>query len=319
MDLNARFQIASTLVYLVLAFHYFRSKKQDTVSSKCFTGFVISIGVNLVFDFITLYEIFHIDRFSQTVVRITHQIFYLTILSTILCLFLYIEALGRSEQRRRYLYLSIKLLPSIFAVFVILFGDLDFNIQKDYAYSYGSMVNMLYLFLIIYMVCILVDTFIYREQITPIRCKAIQRGVLIWGIAGAVEYVFPRYLITSISFILLFLYLYLCMENPNEYLTEDTGLPNERSLRAVLADKLAAGKSFYVINIVLHDLNMIHGQFGSNGLKSYIEGISKYLKNELNYNNYQAGRNRLSLLSEGDYDEILSLVKAIERRFQQPW
>lgn len=319
MDLNIRFQIASILVYLVLAFHYFRSKKQATMSSKCFTGFVVSIGLNLIFDLITLYEIFHVGQFSSIVIRLTHQIFYLTILATILSLFLYIEALGRGSRKRSYLHISIKLLPSIFAILVILFGDLKFTVKKEYAYSHGPMVNMLYLFLIIYMVCSLIDTYVYQKELTKTRSKSIRLGILIWGIAGIIEYFHPQYLITSISFILLFLYLYLCMENPNEYITEDTKLPNEKALKSILTEKLASGKVFYIVNVVLHDLNMIHGQFGTNGIKLYLTGISSYFKNELNQRTYQSGRNRITLLLEGDYDDVLSLVKNIERRFQDPW
>ncbi|MBC3804772.1 hypothetical protein GH808_10055 [Acetobacterium fimetarium] len=157
--LNTRFQIAAICFFIIIVFDYIRNEKLPLLSTTFFSSMIIFAGLNLCFDFATVYTISHLDTVSPVINRLCHQLFITTLLIMIISLYQYVEILAHNQKRMNIKKFLLTMIPFAFSMLMMIFGELNYYVDGSTVYSYGPMATTVYVSVAFYLVLIISNTF----------------------------------------------------------------------------------------------------------------------------------------------------------------
>ncbi len=310
---HMRFQIAAALFYIIILYDYLKSKKLPLKSTKCFTFMLVVTGINLCFDMLTVYTIFHIGTVPPILNRLCHQIFIGTLLLIMALLYLYVEILANGQRWISLTRHILTMLPFVVTAGIIIFGELYYKVTPEYAYSYGPMAIALYLSIVFYIGFIIVDTFIYRKIIGREKCISIRIGIMIWVIAALVQYLVPSLLLSGLAVVLMLLFIYLSFENPKEYMDETIGTLNNRAFHLMLAQKREAGKPLLVISVIIEDFDRMQALIGHEHINQLLAKVAETMNKVFQTGVYHYRNNAVTVIVHKSRAEIEYQIHTIRK------
>lgn len=214
--MNYGIQISSLLFILATLGHYLLKKRIPLISTKVFTFFIAFAILNIVFELASLHTLYHYSDVPQWLNRLTHQFFIGSLDITVLFLFLYIDLKTREQKRYTALQLIVRLIPTICALFMVIFGELNYKLE-GVRYSYGFMAMSVYITVFVYIVWTIILV-IRNSKFTNESRIATLSGIILWGLTALIQMIVPVLLISSLGIALMVWFLYISMENPKEYI-----------------------------------------------------------------------------------------------------
>ena len=181
---NVMYQIAAALILLIIIINYIKMPKLPILSTKFFSCMLIFTGVYLIADISTVYTITHMDIVPMWINRLCHQIFIGTLITVIVCFFLYVLLLGRQQKRLNGLYWVGVLTPYGVAILTVILGKLEYFNDGIRVYSYGIMANMVYVVVCVYIVASNIVIVKHKENYKPEVKNAVHTGSIIWVVAA---------------------------------------------------------------------------------------------------------------------------------------
>ena len=161
---HLRFQIAATVVMVVVGILYFSRPQIRILSTRIFNCIIISAAIYLLFDYATVFSLVYFDRFPLWLVRLLHQGFILGFEGTFLFIYIFLEVITHNQQRLSF-FEKIFVGVIVFASFItIIFSDIQYHISKDSVYSYGEMVNIVYILITILTLSTIVKAIIASRE-----------------------------------------------------------------------------------------------------------------------------------------------------------
>ncbi len=225
------FQIISLCYILMLIFVFFSKKRIDSLENKIYKFLLITNGLGLILDILSVYTIKYRNEMPITNYFVTK--FYLIYLLTWISEFtFYIVTLTKEEskyyERRKKILLYIYLI-SVVAIFVL---PLNYFSEGDIIYSYGPSANYLYAIsgvLIVTWIINMVRSFSYIKKIKCVPIFAyIVFGVLVIAIQGSNPQILLMTSMESFVTVLMF----HTIENPDIKLISQLNIAKEQAERA---------------------------------------------------------------------------------------
>ena len=225
------FQIISFCYILMLIFVFFSKKRIDSLENKIYKFLLITNGLGLILDILSVYTIKYRNEMPITNYFVTK--FYLIYLLTWISEFtFYIVTLTKEEskhyERRKKILLYIYLI-SVVAIFVL---PLNYFSEGDIIYSYGPSANYLYAIsgvLIVTWIINMVRSFSYIKKIKCVPIFAyIVFGVLVIAIQGSNPQILLMTSMESFVTVLMF----HTIENPDIKLISQLNIAKEQAERA---------------------------------------------------------------------------------------
>jgi len=303
---NIRFQIAAICFFAIILFSYIRMQKMASWSTRVFNCMLIGASVNLAFDIITVYTVTHMDMVPAWMNDLCHRIFVLSLVSVMLALYLYIEAIGRKQKRFTRAQMMPRLIPYFAALGLILFGDIQYYCGPDGAYSYGLMPSAVYFIAAIYTIAVPVSAWHFNKTLQKDRLITIFIGTGIWLVSALVQLFIPTLLISGLALVLLIFFFYLSFQNSGALRHSATGIFNEQALKFALDEDTAAGKPFYVVGVLIKDMAELRNLLGENVGDAVLTELARELTEKTKTNPYYfSDAFRLILHSEQEVEEYL--------------
>ena len=303
---NIRFQIAAICFFAIILFSYIRMQKMASWSTRVFNRMLIGASINLTFDIITVYTVTHMDTVPVWLNDLCHRIFVLSLVSVMLALYLYIEAIGRKQKRFTRGQLAIRLVPYYAALGLILFGDIQYYYGPDGAYSYGLMPSAVYFIAAFYTIAVPVSAWHFNKTLQKERLITIFIGTGIWLVSALVQLFVPTLLISGLALVLLIFFFYLSFQNSGALRHSATGIFNEQALKFALDEDTAAGKPFYIVNVLIKDMAELRNLLGENVGDAVLTELARELTEKTKTNPYYfSDAFRLILHSEQEVEEYL--------------
>ena len=144
---HLRFQIAATVVLVVVQILYFMRPQIKILSTRIFNFILLSATIYLCFDYATVFSLVYFDKFPLWLVRFLHQGFILGFEGTFLFIYIFLDVTTHNQQRLSLFEKMFTAAIIVFSVATILFADIYYYISDDAVYSYGPMVNWVYIFI----------------------------------------------------------------------------------------------------------------------------------------------------------------------------
>lgn len=316
-NINTRIQIASICFFIIIMIDYFRYKHTNQRSSKWFNTL---LGFTFIYLFSDIATVYTVNYMTDNILnRLTHQIFIGSLETIIFSLFMYVEVLGNSSRKANEILRKLMAIPYIVALYFVLSGDVQYQITDQGNYSYGPMVNTVYVISFIYVVVIFINTFRYRDAIGRKKRNALRIATGIWVFFAIFQYVFPTLLLSSLGIILEILVIYLSFENPNDNYDDATDSFNERAFTSVTTELFSLRKAFYIINIAVIDYTTINQNMGHKKALNLMQSINQYASELFDTTCYHCDENCMSIIFTGIIASNNSKLKQLAERMSLPF
>lgn len=307
---NIRFQIAAICFFAIILFSYIRMQKMASWSTRVFNCMLVGASVNLVFDIITVYTVTHMDTVPAWLNDLCHRIFVLSLVSVMLALYFYIEAIGRKQKRFTRKQMVLRLIPYYAAIGLILFGDIEYYYGPDGAYSYGLMPSAVYFIAAFYTIAVPLSAWYFNKTLQKERLITIFIGTGIWLAAALVQLFVPTLLISGLALVLLIFFFYLSFQNSGALRHSGTGIFNEQAFKFALDECTAVGKPFYVTNILIKDIAELRNLLGEQVSNRMLSELAQELTEQTKENVYYfTDAFRLILHSESEVEQFLRKIQ----------
>ncbi len=317
--INYRVQFAAICFYIVILASYVTRKKLPMRSTRCFSGMLTVVGINLICDVATVYTITHINYVPSWINRLVHQMFLATLDLTVFFLLLYIKAIAKNQTKLSPLGRVVGYVPITVALLYTVFGELNYFVEGNKVYSYGPMADALKVILVFYIVAIAVDTFRYRHLLKRRTILSIYSALAIWIILSSLQIIRKDLLITSVTSTIMLLFIYLAFENPTENLDASTGMFNQKAFEAMCTENITKHNQFYLIYIKIMDYNLIGNQYGHAMVCELLTNVGEWLSSTSDGRVFRTSNSCIAIISRLGKDKTDALIQKIDKRFFEPW
>ena len=276
-------QLVALCVVLVVTIEFFQYRRVKLLSTELFEGFLGLSIFCIVCDIGCIYVSFHPQYFSILINRIIHQFFFASLSLMAFYVFIYIDLRGRKVKNYSTLELLLRAIPLIIAILGILFGDINYSVSVKGAYSYGTLVNIVYIMSATYCVmAIAVLAYAVKNRHLVVKYDFIFCFAA-WLFIAIYQYLVPTASLISLAIALIVMFVYISFENSKENEDKDIHFLLSRNAFEMVIDELfGENKNFYVICFSMQNTTSLRSTYS---LSTCLDCIAKSVKSIPDFSN----------------------------------
>lgn len=276
-------QLVALCVVLVVTIEFFQYRRVKLLSTELFEGFLGLSIFCIVCDIGCIYASFHPQYFSILINRIIHQFFFASLSLVAFYVFIYIDLRGRKVKNYSTLELLLRAIPLIIAILGILFGDINYSVSVKGAYSYGTLVNIVYIMSATYCVmAIAVLAYAVKNRHLVVKYDFIFCFAA-WLFIAIYQYLVPTASLISLAIALIVMFVYLSFENSKENEDKDIhSLLSRNAFEMVIDELFGENKNFYVICFSMQNTTSLRSTYS---LSTCLDCIAKSVKSIPDFSN----------------------------------
>ena len=318
---HLRFQIAATVVLVVVEILYFMRPQIKILSTRIFNCIIISATIYLLFDYATVFSLVYFDSFPKWLVRLLHQGFILGFEGTFLFIYVFLDVSTRNQQRLSLFEKFFTMIIVFLSIATIIFAPIEYYISEDAVYSYGTMVNMVYIIITILTLSTIIKAILALRNVTTRRVTAyVLFSMGVWIIFGLTQLFLPQILFSSVSISTMLMLLVISLGNPAERVDKESGAFNYEALRLVISDKLNKAKPFYIVNIDMEEISKLRRQFGDQAVIKVLTEIRTFVEKQFSQNVYKINNHSFTVIfEERSKDKLDYYLQVLDERFHEKW
>ena len=318
---HLRFQIAATVVLVVIEILYFSRPQIKILSTRIFNWIMIFAAIYLIFDYVSVFSLVFFDFFPKWLVRLIHQGFIFNFGATFLLIYVYLDVISHNQRRLSRVKRIFVSTMAALSLILISITKLNYRITEDYIFAYGPMITSITVIITILSASTIVSAI---RNFRKIEMRRVSSYVLFamgfWFIFGLFQFFFPHVLFLSVSISTMLLVLVISLGNPAEYVDKESGAFNYDALKLVISDKIQKKRPFYIINIDMDELSKLRKQNGDKGVIKIYAQLRTFIAEKFAIDVFQLNHHSLTLIfNEHDEKNMEKNLKLIYERFHEPW
>lgn len=276
-------QLVALCVVLVVTIEFFQYRRVKLLSTELFEGFLGLSIFCIVCDIGCIYASFHPQYFSILINRIIHQFFFASLSLVAFYVFIYIDLRGRKVKNYSTLELLLRAIPLIIAILGILFGDINYSVSVKGSYSYGTLVNIVYVMSATYSVmAIAALAYAVKNRHLVIKYDFIFCFAA-WLFIAIYQYLVPTASLISLAIALIVMFVYISFENSKENEDKDIhSLLSRNAFEMVIDELFGENKNFYVICFSMQNTTSLRSTYS---LSTCLDCIAKSVKSIPDFSN----------------------------------
>lgn len=276
-------QLVALCVVLVVTIEFFQYRRVKLLSTELFEGFLGLSIFCIVCDIGCIYASFHPQYFSILINRIIHQFFFASLSLVAFYVFIYIDLRGRKVKNYSTLELLLRAIPLIIAILGILFGDINYSVSVKGSYSYGTLVNIVYVMSVTYCVmAIAALAYAVKNRHLVIKYDFIFCFAA-WLFIAIYQYLVPTASLISLAIALIVMFVYISFENSKENEDKDIhSLLSRNAFEMVIDELFGENKNFYVICFSMQNTTSLRSTYS---LSTCLDCIAKSVKSIPDFSN----------------------------------
>lgn len=276
-------QLVALCVVLVVTIEFFQYRRVKLLSTELFEGFLGLSIFCIVCDIGCIYASFHPQYFSILINRIIHQFFFASLSLVAFYIFIYIDLRGRKVKNYSTLELLLRAIPLIIAILGILFGDINYSVSVKGAYSYGTLVNIVYVMSATYCVMAIATlAYAVKNRHLVIKYDFIFCFAA-WLFIAIYQYLVPTASLISLAIALIVMFVYISFENSKENEDKDIhSLLSRNAFEMVIDELFGENKNFYVICFSMQNTTSLRSTYS---LSTCLDCIAKSVKSIPDFSN----------------------------------
>lgn len=284
---NISYEVCALLILIVVFIHMNARKQVKNFTNRFFFLFTFCGVIDVLLDIATTIMEESPGLYSEWMMGVAVEAFYLFQLLMPYLLILYILSLREALNRKGFVYIvvysSISILMGLLVVTNAATG-LFFHFADDGVRIKGPLFIGLYIYAFVYLITALIQLFAYRKLVKHKYYLAVWEFVLITCTAMAIQMFFPEVLLTGVGISVSIIVLLLTIQNPNNVTDNLTGVFSLEGMNETLAEYKENRVPYGMIVIALDNLkriNYIFGmEYGDELLRKIAEQLCKTVERE---------------------------------------
>ncbi len=252
--MNTLSQACGIIILLTLIAFFGVRKKLLFHSQRTFLLMLVLMLATHVLDLLSIWMIVnHYDAFPVLTALLCKA--YLVFLC--LCVNCVVIYLSHDIFSQRQIFLQKTIPQLIFAALcIVVTFALPIKIynQGNHLYTYGPAANVTCLIVLLHILQVFYRITRHWARMNPDRRTAVAAWMMLWLIAGVIQFLFPQLLLISFAGSIGMLILYIKLGDPSIHLDKQSGLFNQNALIDYTQQMYADGTSFALIFITLSNL-----------------------------------------------------------------
>lgn len=249
------YDIASIVLTLAILILFVMRKNYPTRNSGMFLMMIILLLTAGVSDLISCFTISYPERVPLPINYLINITFLLSLCMTNVFYFFYVSSIIRSSKLMRF-EKNCGILVAVVVTTLLLttpFTHWIFYFDENLVYQSGPLKFLLYLIPIAFLLLGLRKFILNAKLLNDFQKVTIIFYSVAVTIAVLIQYLFPRYLIILFVSSVVILMVYLSLENPLDYLFENTYCYNLRAFMSTMETKMENKEDFSVVTFSFTD------------------------------------------------------------------
>lgn len=276
-----RFDIAASLILIAVMLSYFREKRIKTKISDSFTALTWQCFSACILD-ITSVQLLKIispsNLWLNYIVIIAYYIMFNAMpLLYYLCFWFLSEKNRKMPLKQYWLMFGIYLFFSLFTI-TSPFTHLVFWFDENLIFRHGPLFYGYYVLDIFYVGNGVIHFLRHRNQFTSNQILSLMFFTFACFVASMIQTFIPNLLITGFVFSLTILITFLSLENPSDYVDQESGVYNRRAFMVKAQDNIDFNKPMYIIGLYSDTLVHVLRSIGEENRKLFYRLVFSFLR-----------------------------------------
>ena len=280
MKYEIGYALCSLAFLSVVAFHYFRKKRYPDLQNRIYSVVMILALADLILDIAGSWTIMNAAALPPWINYVLNTPFYIIQSVLPLAVFLYVLAVAGELGSHRRPMLVAAMLPASLNVLAILLNPATrwiFSVEAGQPYLRGPYFSLLFLTFAFYLSVSLLALFCFRKRFLRTQFITILVFLSFVGIGVFIQFLFPKYLLSSMAIALSITMVYFILQIPEEMLDVVTGVFNHAALMRYIDSGARHRRKILGLAVSIEDL-MSQGQhLGLTDMNEAIKQMADYL------------------------------------------
>lgn len=281
MNYNINFQIAALIIVVLLLYHFLTQKKLHNADTKAFTYVLVLGSLYILFDLVgTLVAINYTPERESTILLILTGIYLFDIMIPYILYCCVAASLGKAQKVNAVSALCTGI--TVVMIFLMV-GNIEhgwfFYFDRNCVFRNGSGYFFLYLYALAYAAIVMFQTIRNRENYSLEKMKIVGSFLVIEGVCMGIELYTQYILLAGFGLALGFVFIYLAMNNPGDYIDSTTGVFDKQYFDNWIQEKLNKRSEFHVIAVEAFMLKQVNKVYGSSTGDQLLIQIARELQN----------------------------------------
>ena len=238
MNYIYRFDIAAIIISIAVFVSFYRERTVKTKFVSAFTIIFFLILMVNVTDLTCILMLMEPQKYPLAVLylaKIIYQVFYH---SAPICFFLWMyygtQTEKNSYSKKQQIIIGIPYLFSLLMIFTTVFTHAILYFDEQKVYHHGKLIFILYGEAAFYLIFGVIRVIKNRKVMTPTTRRTIYFYSLLCLLGVIVQVIKPAWRITGFALVVSVLLGYFTLDNPSDYIDEQTTLHRQHSASAVM-------------------------------------------------------------------------------------
>ncbi|MBQ2802646.1 MAG: EAL domain-containing protein [Lachnospiraceae bacterium] len=316
MSINVHCQLCS-IVVLIITICNFRSRRVLNIPSfKMFEKLLIAVLTSACFDMLTIIVLASGGSPNALLGAALCKIYLISITTVAYFLLHYTIYLVGKRSKSAALVQQFSLVMYFAYLVSAFFVEIDYGIMYGQVYPYGTYVGLTFTLSLLALVICIVYIISYRKYVSRQKRNAII--FMLFGLFTAgVFQIFNTYLLLiSFTMSAAMVYMYMCLENPDEYVDRVLKVFNVSAARAMLGNEWDNRKDLNLISVKIQGMKFINDTFGVKNGTDLLSSVADFLDTIPDAFFFRSGGATFTLAVFDSPENCHSIIKQIEERFQ---
>lgn len=313
--LNIFTQVCGLAIIILLIYFCARHRLVGLWREYLFVQILAVTALSLCVDILSIFAINYESVFSPPVTSFICRFYVIILVAEVMYAVLYTASI--IFNRKTY-FRFLRIICTVNLLYIILAFVLPIGYYTDgfVTFSYGTVVNLAYLLVGIYIILCIALTFVPSVDLSKLQRRAIRAWIFSWIVAACIQFIFPQILLTGFASAFGVLVIFCALENPDSRLDRNTGAFNEGTCREYVKSRFVFNKPYSMLAIVLEQSK--HAELNSTQHDLATLSFADFFLNLGKYRVFCDSENDFQILFEKKED-LDFVFKQIRARFEDEW
>lgn len=317
-NFNIQFQLIGLILLTMIGLMSFSRKNLNMMSFRAYKYLFSIVVLSLMLDILSIFTINYREDVGYFTNEIICRLYIFSLVTVSACVLFYTLSEIYSGELKYKKKLLLFLIPEAVAVPCVFLTNIDFHMDSESIYTYGTSTDLGSAAVCLYFGISLVYLFIYRKKINQGRRNSIIFMAAALVGTGIFQSFHRKYLVAGIAMSIAMVYVYLTLENPEDNIDRKTGAFNSDAFSLYVKALCLAKKKFSLINLHFEGYKYIQDIYGQEIMRDLVLQVTEYLDSFPEAKLFATGEADFTFVMPED-DKFASYVQKLRQDFNREW
>ena len=276
MALNISFQLCGFAFLILIIILLANRRLAKTITLKTYLYLLIGSTVSTILDILSVISL-NIDGYENSgFTAVVCRLYLISLIVTAYLFLLYVFV--RLEIKKQVMFVYRIIMGMIIVLYTVsgFFLELNYHVTDKEVYTYGEYVTLAYIVAGVVFVLTSINALHARDKLDRHKVKPMAFLIIVLGVAVFIQFLNNQYLLISFALSIAMVYMYLCLENPGEYIDKISGLFNSEGANMIISENKEKKRKYFIVS--LEDFKFINDTFGAVIANEIINSIVSVLR-----------------------------------------